>query len=242
MRAALVVLALLSFPVLSVHAQAGDNKETGGIEPKVVEAWKKAGAQFGWLAHEMGSSGPTFTPDRPKNPQAVPAFRIEAQTLPKVKDLPVPAVPFGLDFSSVMATDADLKNIAGFTKLHILDLFMTTITDEGVKELAKLDQLHALYLDSTKIGDVGIKAVAGMKALKVLSLFDTKITDVGMKELAGLKQLQLLDLGNTKITDKGLKELVNLKRLEKLALDGTQVMDAGVAELQKALPKCKIDR
>jgi internalin A len=243
MRAALVAVMLLLCPTVSVRAHAGDNKETGGIDSKVVEAWKKAGAQVGWLAHDVAESSPLFTPERPKNPQAVQAFRlVDAMTLQKVKDLPAPAVPFGLDFSSVMATDADMKAIAGFTKLHTLDLFSTTITDDGLKELAKLEHLHALYLDNTKIGDVGMKALAGMKTLRTLNLFNTPITDVGMKELAGLKQLQWLDLGSTKITDTGLMELANLKRLEILKVDGTMVKDAGVAELQKALPKCKIDR
>jgi DNA-binding PadR family transcriptional regulator len=76
----------------------------------------------------------------------------------------------------------------------------------------------------------------------------TKITDAGLKEVAKLQQLTWLDLrnaneGTTQITDAGLKELAKLQQLTKLDLSGCeQITDAGVAELQKALPKCEINR
>ncbi len=68
------------------------------------------------------------------------------------------------------------------------------------------------------------------------------MTDAGLKELAPLKNLTTLNLGGTKVTDDGLKELAALKNLSELYLLGTKVTDDGVKELQKALPKCKIDR
>ena len=47
---------------------------------------------------------------------------------------------------------------------------------------------------------------------------------------------------STLVTDAGLKELAPLKNLTKLTLSSSSVTDAGVAELEKALPKCKIER
>ena len=44
------------------------------------------------------------------------------------------------------------------------------------------------------------------------------------------------------MTDHGLKELASLKNLYTLDLRATQVTDAGAQELQKALPKCRIDK
>ena len=49
-------------------------------------------------------------------------------------------------------------------------------------------------------------------------------------------------LAYTMVTDVGLKELVALKNLTYLALRGTKVTDTGKDELQKALPKCKIEK
>jgi hypothetical protein len=68
------------------------------------------------------------------------------------------------------------------------------------------------------------------------------VSDAGLKELAGVHQLQELDLAYTKVSDAGLKELAGLKHLQTLDLSSTEVTDAGVKELQKALPKCKIER
>ena len=44
------------------------------------------------------------------------------------------------------------------------------------------------------------------------------------------------------MTDAGLEHLKGLTKLQSLDLRNTQVTDAGVKGLQKALPKCKIDR
>jgi len=48
---------------------------TKEIDPKVVEAWKKVGADFGWLGpNESGYW--QFSEVKPKDPAALPAFRI----------------------------------------------------------------------------------------------------------------------------------------------------------------------
>ncbi|MGL4553566.1 MAG: hypothetical protein ACRC33_20585 [Gemmataceae bacterium] len=80
------------------------------------------------------------------------------------------------------------------------------------------------------------------KPVVAVNLEGTEVTDVGLKELAALKNLTTLCLWCTEVTDVGLKELAALKKLTSLGLINTKVTDAGVKELQKALPKCKIEK
>ena len=82
----------------AVQAQDSEKRDTGGIDPKVVEAWEKAGASFGWLSQE-NSGSPQFNANRPQDMLAIPAFRPGPAGVAKLKDLPAPAVPFGLDLS-----------------------------------------------------------------------------------------------------------------------------------------------
>jgi hypothetical protein len=235
--AVVVVIALLTLSV--VHGQGPDGKEPGDIDAKVVDAWTKAGAKPGWMAAD--NKGPTFSPERPKGMLAVPAFRPEGGSLPALKDLPLPQVPFGLDLSDLAVTDGDMKAVARFPKLHTLDLFNAKITDAGLKELAANQQLQQLFLDGTTVGDAGVKALGGLKQMRALNLYGTKVSDASMKEVGAMKELVMLDLGSTQVGDAGLKELAGLTRLESLLLDGTRVTNAGVEALRKALPKCKID-
>jgi hypothetical protein len=57
-----------------------------------------------------------------------------------------------------------------------------------------------------------------------------------------LTNLDKLDLGHTDVSDAGLEHLHDLTNLKELDLTGTKVTAEGVAALQKALPKCKIER
>jgi hypothetical protein len=233
------VVLLPAVPLFLTAVGGGQDK--GGVDPKVIAAWEKAGAEFGWMKAEKGGP-PQFSPQRPAAGRAVPAFRIDPGKQVMLRDLPAPDVPFGLELNDLALTDADVKALGGFAKLDTLDLLGTKIGDAGLRQLTGLRQLQVLCLDEAKITDDGMKALAGLTMLRTLTLFQTKIGDDSMKVLGELRQLQHLDLGDTKITDRGLKELTMLRRLETLQLDGTKVTDAGVAELQKALPKCKIDR
>ena len=68
------------------------------------------------------------------------------------------------------------------------------------------------------------------------------MTDAWLKELAAVKNLITLTIVSMQMTDVGLKELAALKNLTSLSLHLTKGTDAGVEELQKALPKCQIDK
>ena len=75
-----------------------------------------------------------------------------------------------------------------------------------------------------------------------VQLNGTQVTDFSLANLTDLNRIKVLYLNDTQVTDAGLKHLAGLKGLTHLDLDKTQVTDAGVAELQKALPKCVIQR
>ena len=61
--------------------------------------------------------------------------------------------------------------------------------------------------------------------------------------LAKLTRLEWLYLGHTQITDAGLVHLARLTKLRYLSLKpNPQITDTCVKKLQKALPKCMIER
>jgi hypothetical protein len=210
------------------------------LPEEVVEAWKEAGAEVGWVGGRKGSGVSLFR-EKPFGAGDLPAFRISAWKRGVLEALPVPTVPFALDLSSSKVTDAGLTELAGLKSLKRLNLGDTKVTDAGLKELAGLKGLRELDLYDTAVTGTGLKDLAGLKSLRELFLGFTKVTDTGLKGLAaGFKNLQMLALNYTKVTDAGLKELAGLKSLQGLNLARTAVTDAGVEELEKALPGCRI--
>jgi hypothetical protein len=139
-------------------------------------------------------------------------------------------------------TDAILKHIKTLDQVEYLDLNQTPTTDAGLKYISGLKKLRRLFLAGTKITDAGLAQLEGMSQLQFLLLEQTDITDDDLKYLESLKELRWLSLDNTQITDDGLKHLASLTELRVLYLTHTQVTDNGIADLQKALPKCKIER
>ena len=71
---------------------------------------------------------------------------------------------------------------------------------------------------------------------------DTQITDQGLRHLSALTEVEVLVLQGSQISDEGLKHLEGLKNLRKLWLVCPQVTAEGVENLQRALPKCTIQR
>ena len=129
------------------------------------------------------------------------------------------------------ATDDDLENLRGFTKVKMLRLEDTRITDEGINKLQRIaPRLHYLGLGS-HTSDAGLVYLRGLKNLKSLYLRETQITDAGLAHLSALPHLEYLDLHRTRITDAGLAHLTELPHLESLVLDQTQITDAGLRHL-----------
>jgi hypothetical protein len=238
---------------------------TGGIDPQVIAAWKKAYTQFGWLTIDP-TGYPKFSVTRPEDSRALPAFSANGKVPQDLGEVPAPAASFGLDFRESPLKDADLKPLGRFSKLQILNLGGTQISNAGLKELAGLQQLQTLVLAGTQIGDAGLKELAGLKGLQSLNLGVTNVRGVGLRGLAGLEHLHTLRLYGTKLIARGFKELADLKQLRTLDLHLSNVSDAevkdlarfrqleelnvavtgvtaaGAAELRKAFPKARIVR
>lgn len=217
---------------------------TGGIDPKHIAAWEKAGATFGWLG--FGSFGTKeFSTKRPLervrigagnifDSPAVPCFQAKKELPAGIPSLPAPAVPFGLDFNHCAFDDADLRRLGRFQQLQILQVCDTGVTDEGLAELAKWPRLQFLVVCSTKITDEGLAKLAALPELRGLDIGGMDITDAGLREVARIEKLHTLRLFRTKITDEGLKELAKLPHLDTLDLQSTKVSDAGL----KTLARC----
>lgn len=123
-----------------------------------------------------------------------------------------------IDLSFKPVTDDELKALAGLKRLTVLNLAYTQVTDAGIKELAPLQSLTTLSLRGTKVTGAGFRALAPLKSLTTMDLRATHVSDAGLRELGGVKSLTSLDL---------------------VAIMGTV---EGVNSLQRALPKCKIEK
>ena len=110
---------------------------------------------------------------------------------------------------------ADVRPLAGLTKLERLDLSFNIITD--VTPLATLTNLKVLFLDNNQIVD--ISPLAGLTNLNELDLNNNQITDVS--PLARLTNLEWLDLSFNTITD--VSSLATLTNLEVFHLKGNAI-------------------
>jgi internalin A len=187
--AVLIVLGLQMSPL----AAADKNEAPKPLPPKIVQAWRDAGANVGWMnmnlhlpRHLFEAEGEAKIPrewwDRPR---AVPVFQFsewEEGVLVKLSD---PGAPFGLCLNLTKVTDAGLKELAGLKSLQLLNLGGSAVTDAGLKEVGRLKNLQSLIMWGTQVTDVGVKELYGLKNLRNLELLGTKVTDAG---LAGLQK------------------------------------------------------
>lgn len=123
-----------------------------------------------------------------------------------------------------------------------IDLSFKPVTDAELKELAGLSQLTSLNLSYTQVSDAGIKELVPLKSLTTLSLRGTKVTGIGFRALAPLKSLTSIDLRATHVSDPGLREIGAIKSLTSLDLIAIMGTVEGVNSLQRALPRCKIEK
>jgi len=99
-----------------------------GPEPlpdDVVKAWKKAGAEVGWMGRHRRYAR-----------TAVPAFSVRDWRGGVLAKLPAPATPFGLSFSGTV-TDVGMKELAALKNLTWLYLDRTKVKAKGLEELRK---------------------------------------------------------------------------------------------------------
>ena len=75
-----------------------------------------------------------------------------------------------------------------------------------------------------------------------VSLIGSPDADAGLANVQDLPQLQTVHLQQSKVTVAGLVKLNQLTKLEMIDLTGTNVTDAEAFAIQKALPKCLVNR
>ena len=143
--------------------------------------------------------------------------------------------------SKGVETDSVLAPLS-FSQVWDLQLDNSDITDAGLKCLKELPDLRDLDLRGTRVTDDGLENLKGLRLLSNIVLDDTSVTDAGLEHLKSLNHLWALSLKNTKITDAGLEHLKAMSSLSRLCLAGTATTSEGIKKLQRALPKCKIER
>jgi hypothetical protein len=80
------------------------------LPPKIVAAWKEAGAEVGWMRESAldmpEKAGPEFVPEKEGTSGDVPAFRFPELRKGVLATLPAPPAAFGLDLRGGQTTDA----------------------------------------------------------------------------------------------------------------------------------------
>src|SRR2546422_402791 len=106
------ITTFLAASLLCATAAPAQGPAAKELDPKVVEAWKKAGAQVGWVEQvQLGYWRFAFA--KPKDRAALPAFRFQTLESGAIGKLPGPAAPFALEFADPKVTDAGLKGLGG---------------------------------------------------------------------------------------------------------------------------------
>src|SRR5205823_2646582 len=119
--------------VVALGGAAGSGQPPGQKAPPrplpedIVAAWKKAGAQVGWMRIEKRSV--TLTSSGAKEGKAgdVPVFYFGFFSWKDglLAGLPGPERPFGLSLAGTTISDAGLKELAGLKQLQMLSLDRT---------------------------------------------------------------------------------------------------------------------
>jgi hypothetical protein len=149
-----VVLAGVS--TTRAGAPAGKAEVAKPLPQDVVTAWRKAGAEVGWLRAERYRDFDgvlvfegyfRFVPEQKGKPGDLPAFRFTSWQPGCLAKLPSPATAFGLDLVGSGVTAAGLKELSRLKSLQALDLCFTQVTDTGFRELRQLTSLQDLGLE-----------------------------------------------------------------------------------------------
>src|SRR5262245_42372187 len=160
--------ASLAATLFWLYAASASAQPTAPAPPKLsaklVEAWKRAGAQVGWYTAPLHDVWPHYE-KKPVGNDAVPAFTWPGGSKfdfeeGLIAELPAPDVPFAVILSETQITDTALMEFGKFKNLQTLHLYGTKVTDGGLKGLAGLKNLQNLDLSFTKVTDAGLKHLA----------------------------------------------------------------------------------
>ena len=201
----------LAAAMLAGWSVAGAPPEPQEPDATVIAAWKKAGADYGWVRLHPSPFGGGFAAGWQKvrlAPTDVPAFTFLALD-GDLAALPVVEVPFGLRFDASIPPyrrigNAEVKSLARQKQLQVLDVSETKVTDAGLENLAGLG-LKYLATPVAARTDLGLRHyVAAVDRPTELNLSYWTVSDAGLEALAGLK-LQSLIVREQTMTDVGLK-------------------------------------
>ncbi len=104
--------------------------------------------------------------------------------------------------------DDQLRAIATFTDLQILELSNNDLFRRTCHCLDELPSLTSLDLARTRINDATIESLSNLRDLQRLDLSATAITDHALDALTGMNHLTHLRLGSCDITNDGLARIV----------------------------------
>ena len=141
--AVVVVLGLQMSPLLG----ADKIEAPQPLPPEIVQTWRDAGANFGWMNMNLHLNRPVFQAEGeamiPREwwdrTSGMPVFQFSEWEDGVLVKLPDPMAPFGLCLNLTKVTDAGLKELAGLKSLQALFLAgngrgaETQITDAGLK-------------------------------------------------------------------------------------------------------------
>ncbi|MFI5138376.1 MAG: FN3 associated domain-containing protein [Sphingobacteriales bacterium] len=88
-----------------------------------------------------------------------------------------------LDLSKMPVKDAEMKTIAQFENLRVLNLNFTDVTGSNLKVLASLKYLRTLSLAGARLDHEAIKQISSIKSLTKVALWDTGLPDNEIAEL-----------------------------------------------------------
>jgi len=135
-----------------------------------------------------------------------------------------------------------LKKVKVFERVSVVALGSKEITDVEIAHLSELTNLRSLQIYHTPVTDVPRLSGEPEQVVQELPLrWKLKLVEV-LPRLRRLTSLRDLFLGGTGVTNADLIHLSRLTDLKSIFFYDTAVTDSGVEELQKALPKCEIDR
>jgi len=139
-----------------------------------------------------------------------------------------------LELSNMVFKDADLKYLAGLTKLERLDLHGTEVTDGSMPYLHKLAQLKYVSFAKTMIQGTKLGSLAPLKLLVRLELGHNNLKSGALTGLSKLQSLKILRMQNCQITDQDLVAVGAIKGLACLTLhDNSKISDAGLRHLRR---------
>lgn len=159
-----------------------------------------------------------------------------------------------IDLQGTDIGDEGLLALADLERLTEVDVRHTRVTPGGVARLQSARpglRIKAATDDSSLVNVARrlrpartvLSRPAGWRPINVrLRAAGPGVTDIGVSALRGVANIEELDLTDARVTDAAVGDLAKLSGLKKLLLRGTQVSESGIARLQRALPRCAIER